>query len=138
MEVNGRQLPLALAGDQAYPLQTWLMKAYPAAQESDRTKARFNERLGAARVVVEHAFGRLKGRWRRILKRSEHSFRYVPRITFAAVTLHNILEENAAPLPIGIEDEAGDLEQPPTTRCRAREDDRTAVAVRDLLKDCDA
>ena len=138
MKVNGRQLPLAIAGDAAYPLQTWLMKAYPTAQENDPAKSRFNTRLGAARVVVEHAFGRLKGRWRRILKRSEHSYRYVPRIAFVAVILHNILEENAAPFPGGADDHDVDaFEQPPTTICRTTENDPTAVAIRDLLKDCD-
>ena len=138
MEVNGRQMPLALAGDAAYPLQTWLMKAYPTSQENDPAKARFNMRLGAARVVVEHAFGRLKCRWRRILKRSEHSYRYVPSIAFVAVILHNILEENATPLPTGMEDhDPGPFEQPPTTLCRAREDDPAAATIRDILKDCD-
>ena len=83
VEVNGQRLPLVIAGDQAYPLQPWLMKAYPSAQEGDPSKALFNLRLGAARVVVEHAFGRLKCRWRRILKRSEHSYRNVPRLAFA-------------------------------------------------------
>ena len=57
--INGQRLPLMIAGDAAYPLQTWLMKAYPSPQQGDPSKARFNVRLGAARVCVEHAFGRL-------------------------------------------------------------------------------
>ena len=42
VEVNGRRLPLAIAGDAAYPLQTWLMKAYLTAQQRDPTKKLFN------------------------------------------------------------------------------------------------
>ena len=78
--------------------------------------------------------GRLKGRWRRILKRSEHSYRYVPRIAFVAVILHNILEENGIPLPGGLEDNDGGLQQPATGVCRATVDDPNAAAVRDLIR----
>ena len=56
MEVGGRRLPLVIAGDAAYPLQTWLVKAYPATQQIEPSKALFNTRLGCARVVVEHAY----------------------------------------------------------------------------------
>jgi len=52
----------------------------------------FNRRLSRARVVVEHAYGRLKGWWRFLLKRFDHHAENVPYIISSSVTLHNISE----------------------------------------------
>ena len=50
-----------IIGDPAYSLSEWLMKPYPLANISPRQKT-FNRNLSRARVVVEQAFGKLKGR----------------------------------------------------------------------------
>ena len=46
------------------------MKLYTGTGLS-QAQRQFNYRLSRARVVVECAFGRLKGRWRSLLKRSD-------------------------------------------------------------------
>ena len=135
VRVGGQHLPLAIAGDAAYPLQTWLMKAYPASQENDPAKQLFNQRLGAARVVVEHAFGRLKCRWRRILKRSENSYKHVPKMAFVAAILHNIVEVNEVPMPQRTADVSDELPQPPTAVGRTVDDNARAKAIRERLRE---
>ena len=45
-----------------------------------------------SRIVSEIAFGRLKARWRRLLKRNEMCVENVPNVITAACVLHNICE----------------------------------------------
>ncbi len=45
------------------------MKAFSDNGHLSSQQKTFNYRLGRARVVVEHRYGRLKGRWRCLLKR---------------------------------------------------------------------
>ena len=67
--IGGRNVPLVVLGDPAYPLLTWLMKAFPNNGQLSQQQKHFNYSLSRARVVVEHCYGRLKGRWRCLLKR---------------------------------------------------------------------
>ena len=43
-------------------------------------------------MVVEHAYGRLKGRWRTLLKRNDISIHALPKLVAACCVLHNIRE----------------------------------------------
>ena len=43
-------------------------------------------------MVVENAFGRLKGRWRCMLKRMDFVLENVPNVVAACVILHNFCE----------------------------------------------
>lgn len=52
----------------------------------------FNYRQSRARMVVENAFGRLKGRWRCLLKRIDSNLANVPNIIASYIILHNICE----------------------------------------------
>lgn len=63
-KISGTDIPIVLLGDPAYPLLQWLMKAYPDTGGLSRQQRRFNYSLSKARVVVEHSYGKLKGRWR--------------------------------------------------------------------------
>ena len=65
---SGRDIPLVL-GDPAYPLLQWLMKAFPDNGQLYCEQRVFNCRLSRAQVVVKHSYGRLKKRWKCLLKR---------------------------------------------------------------------
>ena len=52
----------------------------------------FNYRLSRARIVIENAFGRLKGRWRCLLKRTDMDLKHIPNVIATCVVLHNICE----------------------------------------------
>jgi hypothetical protein len=90
--IGGTDVPLVLLGDPAYPLLPWLMKAFPDNGRLSRQQRTFNYRLSRARVVVEHAYGRLKGRWRCLLKRLDISVSDVPGLVAACCVLHNMCE----------------------------------------------
>ena len=63
-EIAGQDVPLVVLGYPAYPLLPWLMKAFPNNGRLSQEQKKFNYSLSKARVVVEHSYGRLKGRWR--------------------------------------------------------------------------
>ena len=48
--------------------------------------------VGDPAYPLEHAFGRLKGRWRCLLKRMDYHLDNVPHVIAACVVLHNICE----------------------------------------------
>ena len=89
--IGGINVPLLVLGDPAYPLLSWLMKPYIETPNSTPQERHFNYRLSRARIVVENAFGQLKGRWC-LLKRIDLYVTNVPDIVAACVTLHNICE----------------------------------------------
>ena len=79
-----------MLGDPAYPLLSWLLKAYIDNGSLTAQQKRFNYRLSKARVVVEHAYGRLKGHWRCLLKRNDVMITDLPCLVAACCVLHNI------------------------------------------------
>ncbi|XP_071963821.1 putative nuclease HARBI1 [Antedon mediterranea] len=95
--VNNVQVPPLILGDGAYPLLQNLMRPFPNRPNRQREHARFNYKLSQCRVIVEHAFGRLKGRWRILLKRNEHEIQKLRPVIQACCTLHNICASNGVP-----------------------------------------
>ena len=57
--------PCVVIGDEAYPLNPWLMRSFPR-RELDFLNRTFNERLSRARRVVDSSFGILAAKWRLI------------------------------------------------------------------------
>ena len=53
--ICGEDIPLLVLGDPAYPLLSWLMKAFPDNGSLSCQQKTFNYSLSRARVVVEHA-----------------------------------------------------------------------------------
>lgn len=88
--INGSNVRPLILGDPAYPLLPWLMTAYPATRLLTPAQQRFNNQLSKARVVVQCAFGRAKGRWRCLLSSLKN-----PQVVFQksfplGCILHNI------------------------------------------------
>ena len=90
--ICGKDVPIVLIGDPAYPLLPWLIKAFPDNGSLSQQQRTFNYRLSNARVIVEHSYGRLKGRWRCLLKRIDVDIGSVPTLVSACTVLHNICE----------------------------------------------
>lgn len=85
-------VPLFLLGDKAYPMLPWIVKPYPD-RGLNAEQVSFNYRQSQARMVVERAFGRLKGRWRCLIKPQDHHITLVSQVTAACCVLHNLCEE---------------------------------------------
>lgn len=81
-----------IVGDDAFPLNTRLMKPYPY-RNLEKEKRIFNYRLSRAQRVVENAFGILAHRWRVFLTTIKLSPDKVTDIIFAACCLHNLMVE---------------------------------------------
>lgn len=81
-----------IIGDLAYPILPWLLKGYTKSFRLSPEEESFNEYLSSGRVCVEIAFGRLKARWRCLLKRLDIHFTFVAKIVTVCCILHNIVE----------------------------------------------
>ena len=69
--ISGRNSPLLMLSDPAYPLTTWLMKPYSDCGQLTQKQTKFNYCVSRTRVVVENAFGRLKGRGLAVIVKEE-------------------------------------------------------------------
>ena len=92
VDIEGIQMPIVLLGDPAYPFMAWLMKPFSDNGRLTREQHIFNYRLSKVRMVVENAFGRLRGRWRFLLKRNDSNLNNVTNIVAGCCMLHNLCE----------------------------------------------
>ena len=67
------------------------MKPFPESASTTSLQKTYNYRTSRARIVIENAFGRLKGRWRRLIKKNDMHIDNVPHLISACV-LHNLCE----------------------------------------------
>lgn len=91
--MNGSMKGMWLVGGPGYPLLDWLLVPY---MHHNMTWAHhtFNEKIAEALKVAEAAFGRLKGRWRFLQKRSEVKLQELPAVLGACCVLHNVCEQH--------------------------------------------
>uniref|UniRef100_A0A667Z7W3 DDE Tnp4 domain-containing protein n=1 Tax=Myripristis murdjan TaxID=586833 RepID=A0A667Z7W3_9TELE len=83
-----------ILGNSAYPLQKWLLKPFHDTGRLTAEQHMFNHKFSRAQVVVENAFGRLKGRWRCLLKRKDCDTQLVKSMVLTCCALHNLCEEH--------------------------------------------
>lgn len=83
-----------ILGDSAYPLLDWLLKPFHDTGRLTAQHHSFNHKFSRARVVVENAFGRLKGRWRCPLKRNDCDTQLVKSMVLTCCALHNLCEDH--------------------------------------------
>ncbi|KAJ9528294.1 hypothetical protein QJQ45_014263, partial [Haematococcus lacustris] len=83
------------------PMRTFVLPAYKD-NVANRcpNKARYNTLHSRARSKVERAFGRLKMRWRVLLRENDVTLPYVSTMIMACFILHNIVEVRAEPPPV--------------------------------------
>lgn len=86
------QVPPMVLADSAFGLDVWQMTPYKGENGTGSgPERRFNLVHSSARVIVEHAFGRLKGRFRLLLSSHRTSWSMGTRSVLAAMVLHNFL-----------------------------------------------
>ena len=70
------------------------MKPFPHTSTLTWDQQCYNYRLSRARIVIENAFGRLKRRWRCLLKRLDVKPDNLALVITACCVLHNICENH--------------------------------------------
>ncbi|KAL4331950.1 hypothetical protein GQ457_07G038990 [Hibiscus cannabinus] len=80
-----------VVGSSGYPLMDWVLVPYTQ-QHLTWTQHAFNEKIGEIQKVAKEAFGRLKGRWCCLQRRTEVKLQDLPVVLGACCVLHNICE----------------------------------------------
>ena len=86
-EQDGTDVPPLIIAESAFPLSTW--KPYGNAVLALEERY-FNNRFSRACMVTEGAYGRLKGRWRILLKKCESKKESLKCMALACIVLHNL------------------------------------------------
>ena len=90
--ILGRQIPINIVGDSAYPIHTWLVKPFGDNPNLTPQQKCFHYRLSRACIAVKTAFGHLKARWRRLMKRNDKITEHIPIVILACCILHSLCE----------------------------------------------
>lgn len=103
---DDRNITFFIIGDDAFPLNPWLMKKFPTRNVTPKERI-FNYRISRPRLVVENAFGILANRWRCLTTTMQQHPKTVTTITKGCLTLHNIIRKRQ-PLQPGEADHVDD------------------------------
>nr|XP_023654070.1 protein ANTAGONIST OF LIKE HETEROCHROMATIN PROTEIN 1-like [Paramormyrops kingsleyae] len=132
--IAGHDVGHYLIGDPAYPLLKWLLKPFADTELLAHPHQRFNSKISSMSSVAEAAFGRLKGRWRCLLKRNDCKLELTKKMALACCVLHNICEEHGDAFLDELPDMHADL-QPPTSSVPSEEAHAEGIAVQAALMD---
>lgn len=107
---DDRRIPYFFVGDDAFPLEKWLMKPYPLRFLTHPQRI-FNYRASRGRRIVENAFGITANRWRCMLTTMHQKPKTVTCIVYACLTLHNVIRKRnpLQPGEVDQEDRHGDI-----------------------------
>lgn len=86
-------MPYVFIGDDAFPLETTLMKPF-SNKTLDESEAIFNYRLSRARRMIENTFGILASKWRIFRAPIKADVDLVDDIISSCVCLHNWLRNS--------------------------------------------
>lgn len=89
IEIEGELVRPFIIADNAYPLRTYMLKAFNAREEREKTA--FDKRLASGRVRIENSFAILKNRWQ-ILHNLNVSVASAAQVVTACCVLHNICQ----------------------------------------------
>ncbi|KAM9318446.1 uncharacterized protein KZ484_022706 [Pholidichthys leucotaenia] len=106
MNLGAVRVGYFILGDSAYPLQNWLLKTFHDTGRLTEEQHTFNQTISRVRVVVENAFGRLKGRWRCLLKRNDCNIALVKSMVLTCCALHNLCESHGEAFDTTLDDAA--------------------------------
>ena len=86
-------------GDEAFPLQSWLLRPYPGQGILEEQRI-FNYRLSSARRVIENAFSILAARGQVFTQPIQSTAEKTAPVVKATICLHNFLrQKNSAGCP---------------------------------------
>ena len=91
-------VPVVILGDSTYPRLPLVLTPY-ASTSLRSIEAKFNYVFSSQRIVIEHSFGMLKGRFRLLLKKFELATYNVEQIVVACCVLHNFSLEGKELFP---------------------------------------
>jgi hypothetical protein len=103
--VEGKDIKPYIVGDSAYPLMSFLLKAFNNRATGSPDQNLFDKYLRKGRVKIENAFSILKNRWQ-MLKNLNVGLPMAPKIIVACCVLHNICQRAGEP------EDNGDLLDP--------------------------
>lgn len=83
-----------IIGDSAYPLMMNLMTPFKDTGHLTIAQSQYNTKLSSIRSVIERAYGRLKGKFRRLKYLDIKDMDLGKKIIAAACVLHNIILDN--------------------------------------------
>lgn len=80
----------SLLGDSAYPRLPWLVTPYKDTGTLTQEQKQFNFNHSSVRISIEHSFGLLKSRFRRLLYINNYDIKLCVKIVMASCILHNL------------------------------------------------